>query len=79
MSGLTIKMQIQIEHFKRMFPDLITDWHGWSYSVNRNKEGIIIEKANLKDAPAYYFVYRSETDWELRCGKAKYWKGVASY
>lgn len=69
MSGSTTKMQMQIEHFKRLFPDLIKDWHGWSYSINRGKDGIVISRTTDRSAPAYYFVYRSETNWELRCGK----------
>lgn len=70
MSDATVKMQMQIEHFKRLFPNLITDWHGWSYSVNRGKEGIVIRRTYDRSAPAYYFIYRSDTNWELNCGKA---------
>ena len=69
MSDLTMKGKMQIEHFKRLFPDLIKDWRGWSYSINRGKEGIVISRTADRSAPAYYFAYRSETNWELRCGK----------
>ena len=75
MSDLTMKGKQQIEHFKRLFPDLIKDWHGWSYSVNRNRDGIVISRTLERSAPAYIFVYRSETDWELRCGKESRYGG----
>lgn len=52
--------------FKELFPVLASDSE--YYRLARGNK-LIIGRASVRPNPVYTFIYRSDTDWELRCGK----------